>query len=519
MRVAAYLRKLVVILPLLLGCLLFFRSLFFEPNNDWDLDAFLYIGSRLWEGELLYSRDFETKLPMVQYLFAGAFALGGIGAWRIITFVTIVLLGLPASRLIAEVAQERGPFPLNRSDLSLLMLGLVLTLLYSLPFAMSAHLGMIAAAAAYMSLALLMAEGKGRMPLLLLFLSGLALAFAALVRPNYVYVLPVCLAYLALEWRNRSFSAWGVRPAAFLSGFAALIAVSFLPYALVPQGIDILLDGLRAIASFSPGTPAGQLLASQFNSQLLSALWFNAVLYAACMAAVILMLVHPAVRQGRLWVHAAVSIACVAALNVSLLNTHYWPHNTMMFVPYLIPVLAFLWQAANTLLATPRRIAIVSTAAGAGLCLAILPLIGAQVAGMVRNPERFDSAINQRKINPALLRYLADVKQSGRSFLFVDAPIYHAILGESRVGDGHPSILSWILSGNHIRPIAGIPLFSAEGQKEPCKVLVSARKDVIILNKQSGLSRQVFDCVQDPSAGYRIARETRSFIVLERPAD
>ena len=43
----------------------FVHSLIILQPNDWDLDAFLYLGSRLDNGELIYFRDFETKLPLI----------------------------------------------------------------------------------------------------------------------------------------------------------------------------------------------------------------------------------------------------------------------------------------------------------------------------------------------------------------------------------------------------------------------------------------------------------------------
>lgn len=56
--------------------LLFIRSLIVMQPHNWDLDAFLYLGSRLNNGKLLYISDFETKLPLIQYVFWLPFQLG-----------------------------------------------------------------------------------------------------------------------------------------------------------------------------------------------------------------------------------------------------------------------------------------------------------------------------------------------------------------------------------------------------------------------------------------------------------
>src|SRR6516164_5001546 len=47
----------------------FLHSLIVVQWHDHDLDSFLYLGSRLDSGELLYFDDFERKLPLLQYIF------------------------------------------------------------------------------------------------------------------------------------------------------------------------------------------------------------------------------------------------------------------------------------------------------------------------------------------------------------------------------------------------------------------------------------------------------------------
>lgn len=39
-------------------------------NWDWDIDHMMYYGSRLLQGELVWTREYDDKLPLVQYIFA-----------------------------------------------------------------------------------------------------------------------------------------------------------------------------------------------------------------------------------------------------------------------------------------------------------------------------------------------------------------------------------------------------------------------------------------------------------------
>ena len=119
--------------PIIGAFILFLFSLFFQPTHDWDLDSFLYLGSRLQDGRLIYIDDFETKLPLLQYLFSIPAYFGGIGAWRIISFLTALSLGFIATQLlIKDLTFKSKQLSLKSNHLSIFMTGLFVLLLYSL---------------------------------------------------------------------------------------------------------------------------------------------------------------------------------------------------------------------------------------------------------------------------------------------------------------------------------------------------------------------------------------------------
>jgi hypothetical protein len=181
--------------PFIVAFFLFIFSLFFQPTHDWDLDSFLYLGSRLQNGRFIYVDDFETKLPSLQYLFSIPAYLGGIGAWRIISFVTALSLGFIATHLlIKDLAYESTPPTFKYRQLSIFITGLFLLFLYSLPGSDSAHIEIFSSSFLYLAFVLLLirhleiAQSKTY-----IFSAGVFLAIAALIRPNYVYLLPyVC---------------------------------------------------------------------------------------------------------------------------------------------------------------------------------------------------------------------------------------------------------------------------------------------------------------------------------------
>ena len=82
-----YISSLLVIL-FFLG---FLRDLVI-PIYDHDLDTEMYFGSRLLNGELIYTREMNDKLPVVQYIFAFPSLLK---EYRLFTFIngTLSILG------------------------------------------------------------------------------------------------------------------------------------------------------------------------------------------------------------------------------------------------------------------------------------------------------------------------------------------------------------------------------------------------------------------------------------------
>ena len=62
---------------------------------DWDLDQFMYSGSRLLHGELAWTKEFDDKSPVVQYLFSLPASFKSTGVWVMIT----VIVSLIATRM------------------------------------------------------------------------------------------------------------------------------------------------------------------------------------------------------------------------------------------------------------------------------------------------------------------------------------------------------------------------------------------------------------------------------------
>ena len=480
---------------LLLSCtaVLFAYSLFFRSWQDWDLNSFIYLGSRLLHGELLYLKDFETKLPFLQYIFVVPAVLGGIGSWRIITFLLSSVFALAGSFILARdyLECERNS-SWKLLDISLLLTGFFLSLLYSLPRSLCAHIEMVSAAAGYLSFALLMANRKLLLNQFGLFMSGVFLAFAALIRPNFVYLIVVYVFYVLLAGDSGTPLCSRLRKiVVLLAGFAGLILLSFVPYFFSFQSFSALVHGLWAIASFPLEISFSEMYSLQKEIGL-----FPVLTYASCLGVgFFLMFKRPddtVAGLSRNW--GIMSILCIVLLNYSFVTTHFYGHNIIMLVPYAVP-LVFLLILSLDRTKTTRLLLYAYL-----LVVAIHPLqFSWNCVRNVLEGKKFNASINHRMVNDKLLSFLKKQKNLGHSFYVLDNVLYHYLLGEPRNGDGHPFMLHCIFQHKKIGPFPEIPLYSEEVRQNPCLALLQSGKDIIVDRSRLG-----DECLTEMSHVYKL---------------
>ena len=504
-------------LPIFGAVLLFVYFLFF-PNlvdvvvrstdeerafeNNYDIETFLYLGSRLLHGELLYVKDFETKLPFVQYIFFIPSLLGGIGAWRIFTFFVVLSLSIPASYALAldYLEQSRTCF-LDRNSLTLLLTGFFLLLLYSLPGSESAHIEMIAASAAYLSLVMALTINKTKSPLIRSFLAGILIAVAVSIRPNYLYVfLFFALWIVVVNAKLYPVSYLTMIGLLFVSGFVALVALSFAPYLLIENGMILLGQGIKSLLQVSKHHDVKPLFYEQIFDDTQS--YFYLSLYAG-IAILLGLFWHPVEKDKTLLmkygIPSSVSIVC---LNVSLMQTHYWSHNSIMFVPYLIVIALTLSSFLNPVhtSSSSKHAIVVSTTIKLVVIGFIVFITASPFSILVSSLTKvslgeveFEPRINHGGMDDELFSFLKTWKERSNTFL-VENPIYHRLLDEPRIGDGHPAMLKAVLSGRRVGPIGNIYMYSEEAHRNPCSALFNSGKDLIIMTKTSVVNSLLTQC-------------------------
>ena len=489
--------------PIIGAFILFVFSLFFQPTHDWDLDSFLYLGSRLQDGRFIYVDDFETKLPFLQYLFSIPAYLGGIGAWRIISFVTALFLGLFTTYiLIKDLAYESKFTTVKNKHLSIFITGLFLLFLYSLPGSDSAHIEIFSSSFLYLAFVLLLirhleiAQSKKY-----IFYAGVFLAIAALIRPNYVYLFPLFAiltfvkdTQIRLQPFKFSFTL------SFLAGFFIAIFLNFLPYAFIDHGLIALINGLNTMKNASHNYGLMHLLSEEFLHK-------PGIFYILMYLVIVLLFVNALThaKHKKTILHYALPIFfAVLLLNLSLFRNHYYPHNTIMFVPMASISLSlfFVFKFKNHLFKVNSFHVIIFILT---FFVMMRPLADIQknILRVANGTYAFNTQINHRNIDHALLTFLQDQKHQGKSFLVADSAIYHMKLNEPRIGDGHPIILEIVLGGGRLVSMENIYLFSDEAAKEPCKVFSQSNKDFVIVKRDDQFYDLVDQCLIKDASSYR----------------
>ena len=489
--------------PIIGAFILFIFSLFFQPTHDWDLDSFLYLGSRLQDGRFIYVDDFETKLPFLQYLFSIPAYLGGIGAWRIISFMTALSLGFFTTHLlIKDLAYESNFTTVKNRQLSIFITGLFLLFLYSLPGADSAHIEIFSSSFLYLAFVLLLirhleiAQSKKYF-----FYAGVFLAIAALIRPNYVYLFPLFAILTFVKDRQIRLQPFKLSfTLSFFAGFFIAIFLNFLPYAFIDHGLITLMNGLNAMKNASHNYGLMHLLSEEF---LHKPGIFYILMYLVIGLLLVNALAHPKHKKSLL--HYALPIFfAVLLLNLSLLRNHYYPHNTIMFAPMACIGLSlfFVFKFKNDLFKVNSFHIIIFILT---IFVMMRPLadIRKNMLSVANGKYDFNAKINHRNIDNALLTFLQDQKHQGKSFLVTDSAIYHMKLNEPRIGDGHPIMLEIVLGGGRLVSMENIYLFSEEVAKEPCKALNQSNKDFVIVKHDDQFYGLVDQCLIKDASSYR----------------
>jgi len=526
-------RYLAIIMLIGFLSIVFFHSLLILQSHDWDLDSFLYLGSRLSSGELLYEYDFETKLPLLQYIFWFPAFFGGIGAWRIFNFLICFILTVSSVWLIFHsVIRVKHSKPISPKIIWPVWFIPVITMLvlYSLPGSSSAHISMVSGCLVFFTIgAIHRGLTTSKYYFLWTVMAGVALSAAVSIRPNFLYTLPGLVLIYVLWWFIVSEPIYFKKHISmiliFIISFILGSTLQFIPYLFIKDGLVTVYSGIIALANFSIGSSPRAVISSQilnpstFSFYLMLFAMFNFLLFILLRTNNDEFKLLKKIFAGLLGTGLA-----LIGLEYQAICRHYYPHYSMMFVPFfgvfltyffvifvaykkqlfsLKPLKGKLLKYLNALILLAVTLAFVSQAG-----LVINNNLFIKGFDLFTNRGQLSLNINERGIDNELLTFLENAQKNGFSFYMPVNTNYHRLLEEKRIGDGHPAMLFNVLTGNRVGPVGSIFLYSDEVYKAPCKAINESGKDLIIITRTEGtvyfnIDFLVNNCLEREDSSYK----------------
>jgi hypothetical protein len=317
-------------------CFLKIYNEFKNPHYDWDLDTEIYFGQNLLRGDLVWTKEFHDKLPLVQYFFIIPGALKSITSWRVIS---VLFIALTILIMYVKVPRLIGTLQIPKQHVQILTLfsgGIYLWICTSLPGGIT-HINAFAASSALITTVLALSivaniHSKFVRFNLLLF-SSLFFSFSVSFRPYYIY--PLMLTFLIIYFlsikpshRIRDLVQNITKLYIIAIPLFTFLVINFLPY-IVFRKINELIEGIRFIIDLpNPNNSLAGFQQSLFSNTLYM------FLFGISYTLIIVLITQFIFSDSKsLLVNVIVPIQFFSLL-IGILLEHWWSHYLNLFSWY-----------------------------------------------------------------------------------------------------------------------------------------------------------------------------------------
>jgi hypothetical protein len=461
----------------------------FISGYDWDLDHEFYFGSRLLAGELLWTREFHDKLPMLQMVMAlPASFEAGIQVWRGLSLIICVLCVLGLRVWIPRLVGGEAALRAERQrvvDFGLLFLLYMLTMSPGRLSTINPVASCLAATVMVLMLLMTRSQPASMMARFAVFVvGGLAAALAISMRPYFLAPLAFTVGWLlgevfvakAPSATRRRVLLQSIAWAGSIGGFG--IACNVLPYVFTGQ-LDVLRDGLRLLASDVNQAP--------FLINVIGFIWVSLrdaqplpVFIAAIVGGVTVLSLAGA-RKGeginRLVLHA---IGAIVVLFAFMATKHWWNHYVHLFDAFAAYLLIlFLVQVSEGRMRDAVGQPLIAVARYALPLLALLCL-GFAVRELVQSARGAGRDHPHTLLVREISRYRASRPASNQSFLVPMSVYAHWQLNEGRHGFPHAANTGHVLAGWWQQIGTFTSFLAPHDAREYCRTLMSRGAETVI---------------------------------------
>lgn len=425
-------------------------------NWDWDIDHMMYYGSRLLQGELVWTLEYDDKLPLVQYIFAGVAYFKSIRFWQLLSVSLILVSAQNLYRFIENIVSDDETLVDSR------LIASFSTALYLAQFAIAeggvSHVNPLATSLFVIGMCSLLRCQSARRAVFPPVFPALMVVLAVSIRPYFLIASLLIYAWYLLRGmmdRSALLPVAAAAQSAVLWGgllFLLGLTVNFAPYALTGK-LGVVVDALqmlgqKAIPSSIPQTLDAGIKAVRENKFMLA----TYVGYA-----LLLGFATPQIRdwyknhQYRVLIDF-LFVVCLLPLSVEILilKRHFWPHYLQMFAPFVAigSGLALHAVLIRYVRDGHRDCCTSYVCAGLGLIL-VAWIVYALIYGLERNLRSLQSEREGVRFvqYESLLAYEGLGALRDRGFFFPESMYAHWQIGESRRGFPHAAHIGHIESG------------------------------------------------------------------------
>lgn len=498
------LTNIIMLVAVVLGIV----AVFLRTVYDWDLDHELYYGSRLLAGELIWTREFHDKLPLVPMLFTLPAMLGGIQVWRTMSLAACLLSALAMRRWTPRALGLPDSDPVLRGrivDFGLLFILYCATCDIGQFTSINPASAFLAMLAMLLMLLTVWREGLSFRHRVALMLAGsLTAAVSISMRPYFAAPLAftLCWAFAGalISAKDRK------QPAVLAIGWGAAIgaigfAVNVLPYVLAGR-LDALRDGVLMNGDDVNGNP----FLSSFI-EVLHAHDLLTMLIFGTMGATTAAMLAGYRGKGRMGAAFAQMLGAAILLFLYIATKHWWPHYIHFFEAIAGIMVVILLAALGGGEMRPWIERLLIPALRIGLPLFALAATAYDIRVFVGiAPDRRISHFHA-EIADAMESYRRTRPEAERSFLIPFDMYTHWRLREGRHGFPHAANTSHIFAGWWTN-VGHYPSFmTPRNPAEYCAALM--RQGPAIIATFGGLDNseenaQIGECLSAPDSAYRL---------------
>ena len=170
---------------------------------DHDIDQFMYFGSRLLNGELIWTKEFDDKSPIIQYIFSLPAALKNTNIFVLITLIISFIAAYLGYLMLKDILQNSDLEIKKQSENSILYFGSILYLtLLACIYGSLHHINAISSSLCLITISITYLN-KEKNNILLTNISAITSAISISIRPYYLLNIIVLPMWLSI--RERSF--------------------------------------------------------------------------------------------------------------------------------------------------------------------------------------------------------------------------------------------------------------------------------------------------------------------------